>query len=159
MYSCGLRSGETVRLPVSAIDSKRMALRVIGKRNKERCLPLPQTLLEPMREHWKTHQNQDWLFPARHGHGPMGYRSLRVAFVAARDTLGLDSGLTCHSLRHAYATRLLENGADLRMVQTLLGHGSIRSTQIYTHLTEPMHEQIQQRVNALFGDLLSGGAS
>jgi len=159
MYSCGMRIGEAVNLPVSAVDSKRMSLRLIGKRNKERCLPLPQTLLEPMRGHWKTHQNRDWLFPARHGQGPMDRKSLRMAFINARDALGLDAGLTCHSLRHAYATRLLENGADLRVVQTLLGHGSIRSTQIYTHLTEPMHKQVQQRVNALFGDLLSGGAS
>jgi len=154
MYSCGLRIGEVAGLPVSAVDSERMSLRVIGKRNKERCVPLPGALLEPMREHWKSHRNADWLFPARHGRGPMDRKSPREAFVAARDALGLDAGLTCHSLRHGYATRLLENGADLRVVQVLLGHGSVRSTQIYTHLTDPMREQVRQRVNALFGDLL-----
>jgi len=154
MYGSGLRIGEAVNLPVSAVDSKRMSLRIIGKRNKERCAPLPQALLEPLREHWKTHRNRDWLFPARHGRGPMDRKSLRQAFVSARDALGLDARLTCHSLRHGYATRLLEGGADLRVVQSLLGHGSVRSTQIYTHLTEPLRAQTRQRVDMLFGDLL-----
>jgi len=154
MYGCGLRIGEAVSLPVGAVDSKRMSLRVIGKRNKERLVPLPKALLEPMREHWKSHRSPDWLFPARHGQGPMDRKSLRGAFVAARDTLGLDAGLTSHSLRHGYATRLLESGADLRIVQSLLGHGSIRSTQIYTHLTEPLRAQINQHVDTLFGDVL-----
>ena len=154
MYGCGLRIGEVVALPVRAVDSQRMLLRVIGKRNKERCSPLPQALLTPMREHWKTHRNPQWLFPARHGRGPMDRKSLRVAFVSARDALGLDARLTCHSLRHGYATRLLENGVDLRVVQALLGHGSVRSTQIYTHLTEPLRAQTRQRVDRLFGDVL-----
>lgn len=154
MYGCGLRISEAVNLPVQAIDSKRMVLRIIGKRNKERCVPLPASLLEPMRAHWKTHKIPQWLFPGRHGRGPMCHKSLRQAFVAARDRMGLDSRLTCHSLRHGFATRLLENGADLRMVQTLLGHSSIRSTQIYTHLTEPMRAEIHRRVDSLFGDLL-----
>jgi site-specific recombinase XerD len=154
MYGCGLRIGEAVSLPVGAVDSKRMSLRVIGKRNKERCVPLPKALLEPLREHWKSHRNPDWLFPARHGQGPMDRKSFRVAFVAARDRLGLDAKLTSHSLRHGYATRLLESGADLRVVQSLLGHGCIRSTQIYTHLTEPLRARIHQRVDSLFGDVL-----
>lgn len=158
MYACGLRISEVVNLPVGAVDSKRMSLRVIGKRNKERCVPLPRALLEPMREHWKTHRNPNWLFPAHHGRGPMCRKSFSRAFVAARDGLGLGAGgLTSHSLRHGYATRLLENGADLRVVQTLLGHASVCSTQIYTHLTEPMRAQIRERVDALFGDLLCRG--
>lgn len=154
MYACGLRISEVITLRVDSIDSKRMVLRIIGKRNKERCVPLPAALLEPMRAHWKTHKNSIWFFPGRHGRGLMCRGSLRQAFIAARDQLGLDSRLTCHSLRHGFATRLLEGGADMRVVQILLGHSSIRSTQIYTHLTEPMRVAIHQHVNSLFGDLL-----
>lgn len=154
MYACGLRISEAVSLPVDAIDSRHMILRLKGKRNKERCVPLPVSLLDPLRQHWRTHRSRDWLFPARHGRGPMDRKSLRQAFNDARDALGLDPRLTCHSLRHGYATRLLEDGEELRMVQVLLGHGSIRSTQIYTHLTDPMRARAHERVDALFCDLL-----
>jgi len=154
MYACGLRISEAIRLPVGAIDSKRMVLRVVGKRNKERCVPLPGSLLEPLRAHWKTHRSRQWLFPARDGRGPMAVKSAQEAFRQACAALGLDSRLTCHSLRHGYATRLLEGGTDLRTVQALLGHGSICSTQIYTHLTEPMRAQVRERVDALFTGLL-----
>lgn len=154
MYACGLRISEAVNLPVSAVDSKRMMLRVTGKGNKERCMPIPAPLLEHLRAHWKSHRNRQWLFPAKHGRGGMDRKSLRFAFNDARDALGLDPKLTCHSLRHGYATRLLESGADLRMVQVLLGHGSIRSTQIYTHLTEPMRAKLHERIDELFRGLL-----
>ncbi len=154
LYACGLRISEAVNLAPSVIDGRRMVIRIVGKGNKERCVPFPKTLLTPMREHWRTHQNHDWLFPAHHGKGPINSQTLRNAFVSVRDGLRLDPGLTCHSLRHAYATRLLENGADMRTVQVLLGHGSIRSTQVYMHLTEPMQNKIQQQINALFGNLL-----
>lgn len=154
MYACGLRISEAVSLPISAVDSKRMMLRVTGKGDKERCVPLPLPLLDPLREHWRTHRNSQWIFPARHGCGPMDRKSLSFAFNAARDALGLDAKLTCHSLRHGYATRLLEDGTDLRMVQVLLGHASIRSTQIYTHLTEPMRVNLRERVDELFRGLL-----
>lgn len=154
MYACGLRISEAVTLPVSAIDSQRMILRVIGKRNKERCVPLPASLLDPLRTHWATHRNRDWLFPARHGRGPMACKTLQLTFRRVGDTIGLDPALTTHSLRHAYATRLLEAGVDLRMVQVLLGHGSIRSTQIYTHLTDPMRAKLHECVDTLFNRLL-----
>lgn len=154
MYACGLRVGETVHLPLCAVDSKSMALRIVGKRNKERLVPLPAALLKPMREHWKTHQNPKWIFPAYHGQSPICLTSLRQAFGLARKAAGIDPRITCHSLRHGYATRLLENGSDLRVIQTLLGHASMSSTQIYTHLTEPMRAEIRQRVDVLFAGLL-----
>ena len=154
MYTCGLRVGEAIALPVAAVDSAHMILRVIGKGNKERCVPLPARLLDALRAYWVTHRNRDWLFPACHGRGHMARTSLHRALRLAGEEIGLDPALTCHSLRHGYATRLLEGGADLRMVQVLLGHGSIRSTQIYTHLTEPMRAKLRERVDALFSDLL-----
>ncbi len=154
MYACGLRITEAVSLPVSAIDSQRMILRLIGKRNKERCVPLPAPLLDPLRRLWATHRSRDWLFPARHGRGPMARKTLQLTFRDACDTIGLNPHLSSHSLRHAYATRLLEAGVDLRMVQVLLGHGSIRSTQLYTHLTDPMRAKLHERVDTLFSGLL-----
>lgn len=154
MYGCGLRLSEAVGLRVDAVDSRGMVLRIVGKGNKERCVPLPRSLLEPLRAQWKTHRNREWVFPARHGRGPMDRKSVSVAFRLACASAGLDSRLTCHSLRHGYATRLLEGGADLRTVQGLLGHSSICSTQIYTHLTEPLRARVHDRVDGLFAGLL-----
>ena len=155
MYSCGLRVSEAIRLPSrGAIDSERMVVRVVGKRNKERCGPLPSSLLEPLRAYWQTHRSNQWLFPSRFGSGPLTVKAAQNAFRQACGALGLDSRITCHSLRHSYATRLLEGGTDLRMVQRLMGHGSISSTQIYTHLTEPMEVRVRERVEALFSGLL-----
>lgn len=153
MYGCGLRIGEAVKLPISAIDSRQRLLRVVGKRNKERVVPLPASLLGPMRSFWKTHRHGQWLFPSTTGRRPMSSASARTAFNEARDAAGFDGRFTPHVLRHSYATRLLESGASLRVVQVLLGHGSIRSTQIYTHLTEPMRRDVRARVDRLFAGL------
>ena len=154
MYSCGLRTSEARKLKVKSIDSSRMVLRIIGKGDKESLIPFPQTLLQPMRTFWKTHCNPIWLFPSTRGKNPMCRQSLLFAFHIARERAGLKTDFKPHGLRHSYATRLLENGANLRVVQILLRHSSIRSTQCYTHLTEPLHREIQYKVNKLFADLL-----
>jgi integrase/recombinase XerD len=154
MYSCGLRTSEAGKLKVKSIDSSRMVLRVIGKGDKESLIPFPEKLLEPMRDFWKTHQNRIWLFPASHGKGPMCRQSLLFAFHMACKRAGIEKDFKPHGLRHSYATRLLENGANLRVVQILLRHSSIRSTQCYTHLTEPLRREVQYKVNKLFSDLM-----
>lgn len=156
MYSSGLRTSEARKLKVKSIDSGRMVLRVIGKGNKESLIPFPKALLEPMRALWKTHRHPLWLFPASHGKGPMCRQSLLFAFHIACQQAGIDKDFKPHGLRHSYATRLLENGANLRVVQILLRHSSIRSTQCYTHLTEPLRRDLQNSVNKLFSDLVSG---
>jgi integrase/recombinase XerD len=89
-----------------------------------------------LRKFWKTHKNPRWLFPNKTGDGPIGRGALGRAFAIAAREAGI-TGVTPHSLRHGYATRLIERGINLRVVQILLGHGSIATTAIYTHLTEP----------------------
>ena len=130
MYACGLRIGEAATLEIGTIDGDNGLLRIIGKGNKERLVPLPEPMLlsdpqEPALavSHARRHQ------PGRRG-------TLNRTFAAAAQAAGIGSA-TPHSLRHGYATRLLENGVDTRVVQLVLGHSSIATTSIYTHLTEP----------------------
>jgi len=153
MYSCGLRTSESVSLPVDRIDSEQMCLRIRGKGDKERMVPLPAALLEPMREVWLTHHHPTWLFPARGSANHLPAATLCQAFRKACDAIGLSRDVKPYQLRHGFATRLLENGESLRVVQILLGHASLRSTQIYTHLTEPLCRKVRERIDALFTDL------
>jgi site-specific recombinase XerD len=146
MATLGLRIHEAADLTVRDVDSKRMLVRVVGKRNRERALPLPPSLLEELRAFWPTHRHPLWLFPNGRRTGPVSVQTLRRAFLSARQSVGLDPRITPHALRHGFATRLLEDGVDVRIVQMLLGHASIRSTEIYTHLTEPMRADLRRRL-------------
>jgi len=152
IYACGLRLRETVELPVSAVDSKQMLLRVIGKRNKERALPLTEPTLAMLRQVWKTHRHPLWLFPNRIGTSHLTPNAARLTFNAARDACGFPGHFTPHSLRHTFATQLLAKGVDIRVVQILLGHSSLRSTEIYTHLSEPLCRDLRK----LLGDFFAG---
>jgi integrase/recombinase XerD len=131
-----------------------MLLRVIGKRNKERALPLPTPTLAMLREVWKTHRSTQWLFPNSKGTAHLSRKTARQAFNAARAACGYDDRFVPHTLRHSFATRLLEHGTDIRLVQMLLGHSSIRSTEIYTHLSEPLRRDLRQLLGDLFAGLL-----
>jgi len=157
MLALGLRIGDVVPLTVHSIDATQMLVRVIGKRNKERVLPLPETLLVALRRFWLTHRHRRLLFPNRRGTAPLCVKSLRHAFNQARDTLGIPKTIKPHSLRHGFATHLLENGVDIRIVQILLGHASLRSTEIYTHLTQPMCENLRNQLDRMFADLFTEG--
>lgn len=121
-----------------------MLLRLIGKRNKERALPLTESMLDMLREVWKTHRSKRWLFPSRRIVTHLPYKTARTAFIKARDQCGLDKSFVPHSLRHSFATHMLQRGVDIRLIQILLGHSSIRSTEIYTHLSEPLREDLRQ---------------
>jgi site-specific recombinase XerD len=129
-----------------------MLLWVIGKRNKQRALPLAEPTLGMLREVWKTHRNPKWLFPNRNGTFHLSRDTARLAFNGARAACGFHDHFTPHTLRHSFATRLLEKGVDLRLVQILLGHSSLRSTEIYTHLSEPLRRDLRQ----LLGDSFAG---
>ena len=159
MLALGLRIGDVVVLPVDSIDATQMLVRVIGKRNKERVVPLPDTLLVALRRFWLTHRHPRLLFPNRRGTAPLCQKSLRHAFNQARDTLGIPKTIKPHSLRHGFATHLLENGVDIRIVQMLLGHASIRSTEIYTHLTKPMCDNLRHQLDRMFADLFTQGGN
>jgi site-specific recombinase XerD len=153
MYACGLRISEAITLEVTAIDRARRVLRIIGKGNKERLVPLPQPVLDELEHVWLTHHNRRWLFPNRRGDTPVDERVLRKSFAAATGAAGVPPGITPHSLRHSYATRLMENGVDMRIVQILLGHARIATTAIYTHLTTPTLTSLQGLLDRLMAGL------
>jgi integrase/recombinase XerD len=140
-------------LEIGAIDSASLTLRIIGKGNKERRVPLPQPVLDALRRMWKTHHNPRWLFPNRAGTRPVTYDVLARTLAAAARAAGIRRRVTPHMLRHSYATRLLENGVDLRTIQILLGHQSISSTLIYTHLTEPIRAKLRNVLDKLMTGL------
>jgi integrase/recombinase XerD len=152
MYACGLRIGEAVALEIGSIDNSNLLLRVIGKGNRERCVPLPQPVLDDLRKLWLAHRNPRWLFPNRSGTAPVGRDTLHNTFAMVARAAGI-AGATSHSLRHSYATRLLENGVDTRVVQILLGHANIATTAIYTHLTEPTRASLRSVLDKLMTDL------
>lgn len=156
IYAYGLRIGEAVALPVTAVDSKQMVLRVIGKRNKQRALPLTESILDMLRAVWETHRSRKWLFPSRRIVTHLPDATARAAFNQARNECGFDNQFRPHSLRHSFATHLLEQGVDIRLIQILLGHSSIRSTEIYTHLTEPLRENLRQLLRQTTDGLFEG---
>jgi len=156
VYAYGLRIGEAITLPVTAVDANQLLLYVIGKGNKERALPLTDSMLEMLREVWKTHRNSRWLFPSQAIITPLSYSSARAAFVQARSECGFDHHFRPHSLRHSFATHLLERGVDIRIIQILLGHASIRSTEVYTHLSEPLREDLRRLLHQITEGLFEG---
>jgi len=143
MYAYGLRINEAITLPVAAVDSKQMVLHVIGKGNKERVFPLTDSILQMLRQVWKTHRSRRWLFPSRRLTTHLPDATARVAFAQARNACGFSADFLPHTLRHSFASHLLLRGVDIRIIQILLGHSSLRSTQIYTHLTQPLQDQLR----------------
>ena len=153
MYACGLRISEATTLEVTAINRAARVLRIIGKGNTERHVPLPQPLLDELGRLWRTHRNHRWLFPNRPGTASLDNRVLSRSFTAAAAEARIRQKVTPHSLRHSYATRLLENGVDIRVVQIALGHASITSTAIYTHLTTPTRATLHTLLDRLMAGL------
>jgi site-specific recombinase XerD len=154
MYSCGLRATEAARLRIADIDSRRMMVCVrSGKGNKDRYVPLPRRTLELLRAYWRDHQPADWLFPNRSGCRPIDRCTIRKCIRTAARDVAVTKPVSCHTLRHCYATHLLEDGVDLRTIQRLLGHRSIRSTVTYLHLTQEGLRNVHRSVDGLMGDL------
>ena len=150
IYACGLRIGEAVRLEVRDLrEPGRIHLRET-KGNKERYVPLPEALRAELRAWWRTHRHPKWLFPGV-GRGwreqpeqvaqlgaavePMGVGSVQQCLRLARAAAGLPKETVVHTLRHSYATHLLEEGVSIRLISAYLGHSSLETTLIYTHLT------------------------
>ena len=145
MYSCGLRLGEAVRVEVSHINKATGNLTIIGKRNRQRLVPIPPATLQALRQTWKIHRHKQYLFPNRYGKTHVSDCTVRGAFNQSRLSTG-NTKATPHILRHSFATRLLENGIDVRIVQMLLGHASIHSTEVYTHLTTPIQNSVRKAI-------------
>jgi integrase/recombinase XerD len=134
-YGAGLRCGEVVMLRVSDIDSERMLIRVeMGKGRKDRHAMLSPQLLELLRAWWRQCRSRGWLFPGLDPLQPLSTRQLNRACHAAAHAAGLGSWVTPHTLRHSFATHLMENHTDVRVIQVLLGHAKLDTTARYTHV-------------------------
>ncbi len=163
VYSCGLRLHEGLHLEVSDIDSTRMMIHVHrGKGAKDRYVPLPQSTLHLLRRYWVTHRHPCLLFPAlgRNGNGakdapsPMAKSSVQGAFRRAKFAAGiLKKVVSVHTLRHSYATHLLEAGVNLRVIQRYMGHAQLETTMVYLHLTQKGQEDACQLINQVMEGL------
>jgi len=161
IYACGLRLGEACRIKVTDIDRVRGLLRVGGKGAKQRYVPLPEPMLPLLEACWRSHRNGTWLFPwvgrgGRQGritdrHVPLS--SVQQAFRKAYRESGVTKKVSVHSLRHAYATHLLEENVGLRQIQEWLGHASPSTTTIYAHLTAQSAQAAAQAVTRLMADV------
>jgi integrase/recombinase XerD len=165
IYSCGLRLQEGTHLRVPDIDSSRGLIHVRGgKGNKDRYVPLPERTLQLMREQWKSHRCPTWIFPARIRKyknspataaepEPISRSSLWFVFKNALRKSNINKNACVHTLRHSYATHLLEAGVNLRLIQEYLGHRSPNTTSIYTHLTVKTVEAAFRSINELMNNL------
>jgi site-specific recombinase XerD len=163
VYSLGLRLHEALYLQVSDIDGQRLQVHVHrGKGAKDRYVPLPTDTLALLRTYWKTHRHQTWLFPATgrdqkqssSAASPMSRSSVQGAFRKAKHRAGIiKTGVAIHTLRHSYATHLLEAGVNPRLIQRYLGHTQLETTMVYLHLTHKGHEDAYERINALMQGL------
>ena len=162
IYSCGLRLQEGTNLRVADIDSGRMMLHVRhGKGAKDRYVPLPQRTLQLLRDYWQRHRNRVLLFPAAGrdhiklslANEPMSKRSVQQAFRAALKASGNNKRASVHTLRHSWATHLLEAGVNLRLIQEWLGHSSPATTSVYTHLTVKAEQLGARAIDQLMNDL------
>ena len=142
-YGAGLRAGEVVSLKVSDIDSKRMLIRVEqGKGGKDRYVMLSAHLLEVLRAWWRAIRPRGWLFPGRDPVQPMTPRQLNRACHAAAQMAEINRRVSLHTLRHSFATHLLEQNTDIRVIQVLLGHAKLDSTALYTRVATKTIQQV-----------------
>ena len=137
IYSGGLRVGEAVRIKIADIDSGRMLIHIhSGKGKKDRYTLLSEELLKELREYYKGYHPKDYMFPGGEGRPFLSERSVENVFGRALKEAGIIKRATVHTLRHSFATHLLEHGTDLRFIQEVLGHKSSKTTEIYTHVSK-----------------------
>jgi site-specific recombinase XerD len=157
IYALGLRLGEGLRLETAHIDAERLMVWVRdGKGAKDRGVPLPRPLLSRLRRYWKDERppsSTRFFFVPPKGEAPLHETTLQKTFIAARAELDLVKHASIHTLRHSYATHLLEAGISLRTIQAILGHKALRTTEIYLHVTQPGVERVQDVLDRLMVDL------
>src|SRR5580658_4051732 len=155
-YGAGLRVSEVVALKVSDIDGQRMTLRVEqGKGQRDRYVMLSPQLLELLREWWHAARPQVWLFPGQNSINPVTARQLNRAVHAAKDLAGISKRVSPHTLRHSFATHLLEQGVDIRVIQVLLGHAKLETTALYTRVAVNTVRDIKSPLERLGVNLAS----
>ncbi|GMN09504.1 site-specific integrase [Croceitalea sp. MTPC9] len=148
IYALGLRSGELLNLRVSHIDKDREIITIkAGKGKRDRQLPFPESLRIILREYYKQYKPKSYLFEGQKKQ--YSSASLRAVFINACKRADIKKDVTLHSLRHAYATHLLESGTDLRLIQELLGHNSIKTTMLYTHVSKRSLLQVKSPLDFL----------
>ena len=153
MYSCGLRISEALGLEVADIDSARMVVIVrAGKGNKDRHIPLPKRTLELLRDYWRAYRPNNQLLVTKDGR-PLADHRVRYFLKKAVKQSGIAKRISSHTLRHSYATNLMEQGFDVRVIQGLLGHRSLKTTTLYLHMTQSIMQSVQDAVNDLTADL------
>jgi site-specific recombinase XerD len=155
-YGAGLRVSEVVNLKVGDIDSQRMVLRVEqGKGKKDRHAQLSPVLLDTLRHWWREGKQRSlvldngWLFPSRDPVNPLSARQVSRVFKTAAAAAELDPKFSMHSLRHSYATHLLEDKVDIRVIQTLLGHSKIETTTRYTQVANSVLQEVTSPLDTL----------
>ncbi len=150
IYGTGARLNEATHLRVTDIDGARMTVHIrCGKGGKPRMVPMSAALLELLRAYWLAERPRDYLFPGAQPDRPLHETSVQHACTKARFRARLDKAASVHTLRHSYATHLLELGVDLRTIQKLLGHGSLSTTAIYVHVTGRLVDAANKAVDLL----------
>jgi site-specific recombinase XerD len=149
-YSCGLRVSEVAELKVSDIDSKRMIIRINqSKGRKDRIIKLSTILLDQLRVYYKLYKPKEWLFESQKGDWHISARTLQKVFREQADRVGIRKSATFHSIRHSYATHMLETGVDIRFIQEFLGHSDIKTTQIYLSVSTQSMDNIPNPLDLL----------
>jgi site-specific recombinase XerD len=149
-YGCGLRLSELLHLRVSDIDSARMVVHVRqGKGAKDRLVPLSVRLLEELRAYWLVYRPRTWLFPGRTPDGILSSGNVQRRFTRLAKRVGLTKACSMHTLRHSYATHLLEAGVDVLTLKTLLGHTSLETTARYLHVSTQRLQQMPSLLDLL----------
>lgn len=150
IYAAGLRVSEAARLKVADVDGERLRIFVRGgKGRKDRYTIIAEAALEVLRDYWRVYRPKDWLFPGARPGSHISPRTIQAAFRKALDLAGIRKEATVHTLRHSFATHLLEDGVDLRYIQELLGHKDSRTTQLYTHVSNRAIGRIRSPLDKL----------
>jgi site-specific recombinase XerD len=156
-YSAGLRASETLALKAEHIDGKRMLIKVTGKGGKERHTLLSKKLLPELREYYKTYDPEILLFPSPRKGKPLTYGTIRSVYEKARKKACVKRGAGVHTLRHSFATHLLEAGYDIRKIQVLMGHTRLTTTMIYLHVSLETIAKIPSPLDLFNPDTTNGG--
>ena len=156
-YSAGLRASETLSLKPEHIDSERMLIKVCGKGGKQRYSLLSQKLLPELRDYYKQYRPKVYLFPSPKKTIPLGYEAIRAVYEKARKKAGVKKGAGIHTMRHSFATHLLEAGYDIRKIQVLMGHTRLSTTIIYLHVSRKTLSTIPSPLDLIDPDKTEGG--